>query len=70
MNTRILTLLGILFCCNLTQAATYYVAPPASGGSDSNPGSLASPHATIQRVTVTDSATPTKRCARVRVTTS
>ncbi|MBC8011474.1 MAG: DUF1565 domain-containing protein, partial [Burkholderiales bacterium] len=33
----------------LASAATYYVAPPASGGNNSNPGTLASPYATIQR---------------------
>ena len=33
----------------LLPAATYYVAPPASGGNNSNPGTLASPFATIQR---------------------
>ncbi|MBV8515793.1 MAG: right-handed parallel beta-helix repeat-containing protein [Acidobacteria bacterium] len=30
-------------------AGTWYVAPPASGGSDSNPGTLASPFATITK---------------------
>ncbi len=29
-------------------ASTYYVAPPGSGGSDSHPGTLASPWATLQ----------------------
>jgi len=35
--------------CQSALAADYYVAPPASGGSDSNAGTLASPFATIQR---------------------
>ena len=48
MKPRHLALVILLAVPSL-HAATYYVAPPASGGNDSNPGSLASPYATIQR---------------------
>lgn len=44
---RPLLLLADLF--GTTHAATYYVAPPASGGSDNHPGTLAQPYATIQK---------------------
>ena len=40
---------GLLVSTPFAFAGNYYVAPPASGGSDSNPGTLASPFATIQR---------------------
>jgi len=48
MKIRCLPLVILLAVPSL-HAATYYVAPPASGGNDSNPGTLASPYATIQR---------------------
>jgi len=41
--------LVILLAVPSLHAATYYVAPPASGGLDTNPGTLALPYATIQR---------------------
>jgi hypothetical protein len=39
----------LLAAITTASAANYYVAPAASGGSDGNPGTLASPFATIQR---------------------
>ena len=42
-------LLGICFQCQCLLGADLHVAPPASGGSDINPGILAAPFATIQR---------------------
>ncbi|MBZ0113297.1 MAG: right-handed parallel beta-helix repeat-containing protein [Thermoanaerobaculia bacterium] len=38
----------ITFAASAAHAATYYVAPPASGGSDGNPGSFGQPWATLQ----------------------
>ena len=78
MNIKILSLLGTLSCCSLAQAATYYISPT---GNNNNPGTLVefsdtlaigtwTVNATFERVVVTDSNTPTKRFARVRVTTS
>jgi parallel beta-helix repeat protein len=46
MPSKAILLLTTLFC-GVAHAATYYVAPPASGGSDSNPGTLSQPFATI-----------------------
>jgi hypothetical protein len=43
----------ILGCSGLAGAATYYVAPPASGGSDSNPGTIGSPWATWGKAVAT-----------------
>jgi len=78
MNIKILSLLGTLSCCSLAQAATYYISPT---GNNNNLGTLVefsdtlangtwTVNATFERVVVTDSNTPTKRFARVRVTTS
>ena len=39
----------LLFISQLAYSANYYVATPAAGGSDSNPGTLASPFATWLR---------------------
>jgi hypothetical protein len=40
-------------CSGLAGAATYYVAPPASGGNDSNPGTIGSPWATWNKAVTT-----------------
>ncbi|MGE4198978.1 MAG: right-handed parallel beta-helix repeat-containing protein, partial [Phycisphaerales bacterium] len=45
----IMPALGLLAVVSSARAQqTYYVAPPSSGGSDSNPGSAAAPWATLQ----------------------
>lgn len=41
-------LFALLSIAASAHAATYYVAPPSSGGSDANPGTAAAPFATIQ----------------------
>ena len=44
----VLTLATIICLCGSAIANTYYVATPASGGNDSNPGTSAQPWATLQ----------------------
>ena len=47
---RLLRLAALLVAvCTAAHAATYHVAPPSAGGSDTNPGTEAAPFATIQR---------------------
>ncbi len=49
--------LATLACAPLAQAADYYVAMPANGGSDSNPGTSVAPFATIgAAITAADAA--------------
>jgi hypothetical protein len=47
---------AVLGCSGLAGAATYYVAPPASGGSDSNPGTIGLPWATWNKAITTATA--------------